>query len=104
MQNYLRARSNRREIEAWEKVTLEEIATKRKILIDFLSKSFDERRQNFQELFARIAQALAEGDNNKLQLLLTAMLDLAKTTPFKDLQNLNQVQANLANPNYTWEL
>lgn len=96
--------TKRREIEAREKIILEEIATRRKLMNDFLSNWFDERRQNFQELFARIDQAIDENDNYKLQLLLAAMLDLAKTTPFKDLQNLNQVQANLNNPNYVWEL
>lgn len=96
--------TKRREIEAREKIILEEIATRRKLMNDFLSNWFDERRQNFQELFARIDKAIDENDNYKLQLLLAAMLELAKTSPFKDLQNLNQVQANLTNSNYVWEL
>ncbi|MCS7031791.1 MAG: hypothetical protein NZL92_09720 [Gloeomargarita sp. SKYG116] len=96
--------TRRQQIATWEKAVLAEIETKRQLLLSYLEHSFAERRHNFQELFAKIDQAIAQRDNTQLSVLLQALVTLAQTTPFKDLATLSQVQANLANPDHVWEL
>lgn len=97
-------RTKRREIEAWEKATLAEIQMKRDSLISYLERSFDEREKNFQALFQSVDQAIASGDNQQLGLVLHAIVELAKSNPFKNLADLSTVQAALANPDHVWEL
>lgn len=106
--NYLRIseeeKTKRREIEAWEKATLAEIKAKQDILIGYLEHSFDERAKNFQLLFQRVDQSMISGDNQQLALVLHTIVELAKSSPFKDLADLSTVQLALNNPDHVWEL
>jgi uncharacterized protein YecA (UPF0149 family) len=97
-------RTKRRDIEAWEKVTLAAIKAKRDILINYLEYSFDERAKNFQSLFQAVDQAMASGDNQQLSLTLHTITELAKSSPFKDLADLSTIKAALNDPNHVWEL
>ena len=96
-------KTKRREIEAWEKMTLAEIKAKRDFLVGYLERSFDERAQNFQSLFQAVDQAMSSGDNQQLGLALHAIVELAKSSPFKDLADLSTVKAALDNPDHVWE-
>ncbi len=40
----------------------------------------------------------------QLALLLDNMVQVAQASPFKDLANLDQVQATLADPNHVWKV
>ena len=95
--------AKRCEIEAWEKVTLAEIKAKRDFLIGYLERSFDERAKNFQSLFQVVDQAILSGDNQQLGLALHAIVELAKSSPFKDLADLSTVKAALDDPDHVWE-
>lgn len=97
------ARTERCKIAAWEKTTLAEIHTKQDLLIGYLERSFDERARNFQLLFQAIDHAISSGDNQQLGLMLHAIVELAKSSPFKDLADLSTVKAALNDPNHTWE-
>lgn len=97
-------KTKRHDIEAWEKVTLAEIKAKRDFLVGYLEHSFDERAKNFQSLFQTVDQAMSSGDNQQLGLALHAIVELAKSNPFKDLANLSTVEAALADPDHVWEL
>ena len=96
--------TKRRKIEAWEKTTLAEIQAKRDFLIGYLERSFDERAKNFQALFQTVDQAISSGDNQQLGLALHAIVELAKSSPFKDLADVETVRAALADPDHVWEL
>ena len=96
-------KTKRREIEAWEKTTLAEIAAKREILISYLDRAFDERQENFQNLFERADRAMESGNIKQLALLLNSITELAKTSPFKDLVNTSTVRAALNDPDHVWE-
>lgn len=95
--------TKRREIEAWEKAILADIETKHYFLMSYLERSFDERAQNFQSLFRVVEQAVSSGDNQQLALTLNTIVELAKSSPFKDLSDLSTVKAALDNPEHTWE-
>lgn len=97
-------RTKRRDIEAWEKVTLADIKAKRDLLMDYLDRSFDERSKNFKLLFQTVDSALSSGDNQQLALTLHAITELAKSSPFQALSDLSKVKAALNDPDHIWEL
>lgn len=88
--------TKRREIEADERVQLARIHAQRALLLDYLDKSFAERADNFRELFRQVDAAQARGDSAVVGQLLESVVDLAKTSPFGDLLDLETVEAMLA--------
>lgn len=94
--------SKRREISAQEKVVLARIRSQRDIFLTYLNKSFDEREKNFTNLFNVLDQAMASGDNQKVAIVLNQITELARSSPFKDLQNESKVQAALNDPEHEW--
>lgn len=96
-------RTKRRDIEAWEKEAITRINAQRELVITYLDRSFDERAENFRALFGVVDDALLSGDNEQLALALNSITEIAKSSPFKDLANLNNVRAALNNPEHLWE-
>jgi hypothetical protein len=96
-------KTKRRDIEAWEKTTIARIHAQRDLLIGYLDRSFDERAKNFHALFTIVDSAIASGNNEQLALSLNSITELAKSSPFKDLANLNNVRATLDDPDHEWE-
>jgi ribonucleotide reductase alpha subunit len=94
--------TKRREIDAWEKTTVAKINTLREFLIGYLDKSFDERAENFRSLFAVVDNAISSGNNEQLALTLNSITEIAKSSPFKELANLANVQAALEDPDHEW--
>ena len=94
--------TKRRGIEAWEKATIAKVQANRDILITYLENSFDERAKNFSFLFEKVDQAIAQGDNNQLNLALHSITEIAKSSPFKDFANLQSVTAALEDPDHEW--
>jgi hypothetical protein len=97
-------RTKRRGIEADETVALAEIAAKRELFLEYLTRSFDERSTNFASLFERVDSALEKGDVQALALLTNAIVDLAKSSPFKDLATIDATRKALKNPDHEWEV
>jgi len=95
-------RTKRGEIEAWEQTTLAKINAQRDLLIAYLDRSFDERARNFQALFNGVDQAIAAGNHEQLALTLNSIVDLAKSSPFKELADLASVRAKLNDPDHEW--
>ncbi len=94
--------TKRREIDAWEKEAITKINTQRDLLMAYLDQSFDERAENFRALFAVVDSAIASGNNEQLGLTLNSITEIAKSSPFKELANLNTVRAALDDPNHEW--
>jgi ribonucleotide reductase alpha subunit len=95
--------TKRREIEAWEEVTIAKINAQRDLLMAYLNNSFDERAENFRCLFSVVDRAIAVNNNNQLALALHSITELAKSSPFKELANLASVRAALDDPDHEWE-
>lgn len=91
----------RHSITARKEVRLQEIEVARAVMEQYLTATFDERRSNFQALFARLDRAQEQGDLQGLQLVLGSILDLAKSSPFKDLATFKQT---LNDPSFVLEL
>ena len=47
---------------------------------------------------------MLSGDNQQLGLALHAIVELAKSNPFRDLASLTTVKAALDDPDHVWEL
>ncbi|WP_016949724.1 hypothetical protein [Anabaena sp. PCC 7108] len=94
--------TKRREIDAWERTTVRKINTLREFLIGYLDRSFDEREKNFRSLFTVVDDAIASGNNEQLALTLNSITEIAKSSPFKELSNLANVQAALEDPDHEW--
>jgi hypothetical protein len=95
-------RTKRREIEAWEKTTVTKIKAQRDLLMEFLDRSFDERAENFRQMFDVVDRAIATGNNQQLALTLDAIVFLANSSPFKELASLSSVRAALDDPDHEW--
>jgi ribonucleotide reductase alpha subunit len=95
-------RTKRREIEAWEKETIAKIDATRDLLMKYLDRSFDERADNFRDLFNVVDRAIAADNNEQLALALHSITEIAKSSPFKELANLASVRAALDDPNHEW--
>ncbi|MEM9925434.1 MAG: hypothetical protein AAF915_17050 [Cyanobacteria bacterium P01_D01_bin.50] len=96
-------RTKRRDIEAWEKEAITRINAQRDLLMSYLDRSFDERAENFRALFGVVDNALVSGDNEQLAFALNSITEIAKSSPFKEFANLNNVRAALNDPNHVWE-
>lgn len=96
--------TKRREIEARERIILADIDAKRELIIGYLQSSFDERAQNFQSLFAVVDKAIVSGNHQALSSSLQSIVDLSKSSPFKDISTLSNFKAVMNDPDYEWEL
>ena len=59
---------------------------------------------NFRRLFDGLDTALAADDPNQVASFLTSITDLAKTSPFKELANLEIVVSDLKRPDQVWDV
>jgi hypothetical protein len=82
---------------------IERIRAQRDVFISFLDQHFAERRSNFEQLFARLDQAMANGDANATKTVLDTMVELAKTSPFEQLRDAASAHKALANKDTIWE-
>lgn len=87
-----------------EKMKLEEISSLREILIEYLDKSFDERKEIFHGLFNVIDECVKKGDIQSLALNLDSLTKLANSSPFKDLVSIKKVRSILEDPDDQFEL
>jgi hypothetical protein len=90
-------------IAAQERTLIEGIHAQRDLLLTHLDSSFDERRQNFRDLFAALDRAMST-DPSKVSEILAAVTTLALKNPFADLADAETVTANLHAKDYTWQV
>lgn len=67
------------------------INTQRDFFMEYLNKTFDERKANFAKFFEVVDDALDKNNIEQLSLGLNSISDLAKETPFKILSDVNQL-------------
>jgi len=96
--------TNRQEIEANKKIELEKIQATRQVLLTYLDQKFEERSHAFEQLFSQADEAIKNNDNNRLNIILSSVVELAKSNPFNDLKDVNSVKSALKDKDYTWEL
>ncbi|MBL0265746.1 MAG: hypothetical protein IPQ05_18240 [Leptospiraceae bacterium] len=85
-------KTKRKNITAWENTTLEKIKSQKEIILKYLDSSFDERKSNFESLFASLDKSLDSNNTEQMGIVLNTILDLAKSSPFKDIMNNEKLQ------------
>ena len=95
--------TERARIEAEKQVRLAEIEAKRQLFLEYLDKAFTERAENFRRLFDTVDAAIANRDTEQLAMALNSITELAKTTPFKDLVDVQRTKELLAVKGHEWK-
>jgi hypothetical protein len=96
--------TKREEIRARRDVELKRIRGQRELLMRYLERSFDERKENFTRLFNLADEALRQGDNAQLGQVLTSITHLAATSPFKALADMASTREALLDPSRDWDV
>ncbi len=95
--------TKRTAIEAERQAVISKIRAQRDLLIKYLDKTFDERKENFNKLFDVIDDALVKDNIQQLSIGLNSLNELAKSSPFKDLANIELVGKALEDKDHEWE-
>ncbi len=97
-------KTERERIDANREITLKNIDAKKAIIMDFMQRSFAERADNFQKLFAMADDAIGKEDNERLSFALSSITEIAKSSPFKDLMRIEDTQRALLDPKKEWKV
>lgn len=98
------AKVERADIAAWEKVQTHKIRAQHEVLLKALDLTFDERRENFRRMFDGLDRAMDAGDASQAASLLESITDLARTSPFKELANVQIIASELKRPDRVWDV
>ena len=98
------AKTERADIAAWERVQTGRIHAQREVLLKALDLTFDERRENFRRMFDGLDRAMDAGDAGQAASLLESITDLARTSPFKELANVQVIASELKRPERVWDV
>lgn len=90
-------------IAARRDIALAQIENQKTLLLAYLDKSFDERKENFEKLFSVLDHALDSNNMEELGLGLQSIIQLAESSPFKDLASLGATAAALEDPDHEWD-
>lgn len=90
-------------IEAEAEVQIAEIHARRDLFLTYLDKTFDEREKNFEELFTRLDDALANAPD-AVGVILSSITTLALKSPFADLHDPVVLRQKLDDPSAEWEV
>ena len=96
--------TKRQRISAEERMAIHQINAQRDILMAYLERSFDERRENFQQFFEILDRAIDKGDTANVATTLSSIVELAQSSPFKDIASVQAVRNVLADQNSEYEI
>lgn len=91
-------KTKRENIKSWRDTNVKAIEENSAILKLYLERSFQERAATIQGTFERLDQALADGNNEVVGLMMNAIVAIVKESP---LAQARQVIADMNNPNVT---
>jgi len=95
--------TKRTEIERKRQTALKVIETQKALLMQYLEKTFDERKELFKQHFKVVDDALQKGNINQLSIGLSCINELAMSSPFRDLSSIEEVGKALADKNKVWD-
>ncbi len=93
----------RKDIEAKRDSEIARIKAQKEIIMSYLEKSFDERKENFSKLFQVIDHAIANNNMQQLAMGLDSINQLAASSPFKALASLESTKEAIDNKNHIWD-
>lgn len=92
--------SKRAQINAERDAYIAQIDAQKELILEYLERSFDERKVNFEHFFNRLDRAMAKNDTQQMGLILDSINQLAATSPFKVLQARKNARRALQDPNF----
>lgn len=105
---YLRLReehtTKRAQLDAYATLETNRIRAAERVLADYFERVFDERSDNFDEMWSRLDTAAEEGDDDTVRTMLGGIVQLAQTSPLSGLADLPALRAAFDDPNTVWEL
>ncbi|MDI1433253.1 hypothetical protein [Polyangium sorediatum] len=96
--------TKRAHIEAQVLVKIEAVSSMREVLIDYLARSFDERRGLFDELFSRLGEAAEVRDVKMAASILGGIVEIARSNPLGDLAELSTIADLLGKDGAEWKI
>ena len=97
-------RTKRATIDAYKKRETERIKSAESVLKAYFEHVFAERAHTITELFTRLDEATARGDDAVVAGTLTAIVDVARSSPLAAAGDLGQLRKALDDPDHVWEL
>ena len=106
--DYLKLReeeqTKRAKLGVYEATELRKIEAAEAVLKEYFRQAFAERKQNTDDLFTRYDDAIGRGDAASAHIALQGVIDIAKSSPLKDLGDLGQIRKALDDENHVWDL
>lgn len=96
-------KTERKEIEAKRDINISRIQAQKEIIMVYLEKSFDERKENFSKLFQVIDHAIENNNMQQLAMGLDSINQLAASSPFKALATLESTKEAINDKNHIWD-
>ena len=93
----------RKDIEAKRDSDIARIQAQKEIIMIYLEKSFDERKENFSKLFQVIDHAIANNNMQQLAMGLDSINQRAASSPFKALATLESTKEAINDKNHIWD-
>lgn len=93
----------RKDVEAKRDKDIAHIKAQKEIIMKYLDKSFDERKENFSKLFQVIDHAISNNNLQQLAMGLDSINQLAATSPFKALATLESTNEAIKDKNHIWD-
>lgn len=97
-------KTKRKEIESDRDKYVSKINAQKEVMLAYLDKTFDERKDNFEKLFRVVDHALANNNTQELALSLNGINQLAASSPFKDLASIESTQQALNDKDHIWDI
>lgn len=96
-------KTQRKLIEANRDTIIKGINNQKEIILEYMKRTFDERKENFEKMFLIVDRAIDSNNMEMLSMGLNSINDLVKSSPFKDLKDLETTQKKLSDPNHSWD-
>lgn len=97
-------RTKRANIEAYAKLETDRIKAAENVLKQYFDQVFAERAHTIDELFNRLDDATARGDDGSVAGTLSAIVEVARSSPLATVGDLGQLRKALNDPDHVWEL
>jgi len=97
-------KTKRLEIQSKYQVEVAKIEALKSSFETFLNRSFEERRQNFEQLFDAVRTSMNKGDMMSLEMSLSAVVELAKTSPLAEVKTLSSLRSAMEDPEHEFQL
>ena len=96
-------KTERARIAAEATIHVERVRAFREVVGQYLDRAFDERRVNFDALFARLDQCIERGDAQMIGATLGAMVELAKHSPLAAVSDAARFQRAIEDKETDWK-